>query len=314
MQIDPRHLVQLAVIVDKASFTEAAHELNVTQPALSKMIGVLEKRLGAPLLSQRRPALATPLGETLAQQGRLIRVSTRNATQAVTDNQRGLRGRIRLGAPPFFLETLASDVVRDFTDRHSDVAFEFVSGFLDEVRDLVLRRRLDIALGPVNAALNAPSLRTERLILSRKALFCRAGHPLLRKPNVTAEDLACAGWIGHSANSVITAEMKTDLFDFGVEGIELMVASASVSLLVSLLETTDYLSYLPLFMMRDAVRSGRIRALPVPGFEPTTPFGLIHGVSAMSDPLIRAFADTIKTHLIAAEGELFDAFSHLLPR
>ncbi len=69
MQIDPRHLVQLAVIVDKASFTEAAHELNVTQPALSKMIGLLEKRLGAPLLSQRRPALATPLGKRWHSRG-----------------------------------------------------------------------------------------------------------------------------------------------------------------------------------------------------------------------------------------------------
>lgn len=75
-----------------------------------------------------------------------------------------------------------------------------------------------------------------------------------------------------------------------------------------------YLSYLPLFMMRDAVRSGRISALPVRGFAPTTPFGLIHGVSAMSDPLVRAFADTIKTHLAAAESELFHAFPHLAPQ
>ena len=169
MRVDPRHLVQLAVIVDKASFTEAALELNVTQPALSKMIGLLEKRLGAPLLSQRRPALPTPLGETLAHQGRLIQASTKEAEQAITDRQHGLRGRIRLGAPPFFLETIASDVVRDFTARHPDVAFDFAAGFLDEIRDLVLRRRLDIALGPMNAALNAPSLRTEMLILSRKA-------------------------------------------------------------------------------------------------------------------------------------------------
>jgi|SRR6056297_655136 len=314
MQIDPRHLVQLAVIVDKASFTEAAHDLNVTQPALSKMIGLLEKRLGAPLLSQRRPALATPLGETLAQQGRLIHASAKEAEQAIVDRQRGLRGRIRLGAPPFFLETIASDVVRDFTDQHPDVAFEFVAGFFDEVRDLVLRRRLDLALGPMNATLNAPSLRTEKLILSQKALFCRSGHPLLRKSDVTAEDLASARWIGHSPNSVITSEMKADLFEFGVEGLELVVASASVSLLLSLLETTDHLSYLPLFMMRGAVRSGRISALPVQGFTPKTPLGLIHGVSAMADPLMRAFADTIKTHLIAAEGEVFHVFPHLAPQ
>lgn len=314
MQIDPRHLVQLAAIVDRASFTEAAHDLNVTQPALSKMVGLLEKRLGMPLFSQRRPALATPLGETLAQQGRLIRASTKQAEQAVADRQRGLRGRIRLGAPPFFLETLGSDVVRDFTARHPDVAFEFVAGFLDQVRDLVLQRRLDLALGPMNATLNAPSLRTEKLILAQKALFCRSGHPLLKKPVVTADDLASAGWIGHSPNSVITAEMKTDLFDFGVEGIELMVASASVSLLLSLLETTDYLSYLPMFMMRDAVRSGGISALPVHGFAPTTPLGLIYGVGAMPDPLIRAFAETMKTHLRAAECELLQLFPHLSVR
>ncbi|MEV8466633.1 LysR family transcriptional regulator [Fluviibacterium sp. DFM31] len=314
MMIEPRHLVQLAVIVEKASFTEAARSLNVTQPALSKMISQLEKRLDAPLLSQRRPVLPTPLGEKLAQQGRLIQTSLNEAGQAISDRQRGLRGRIRLGAPPFFLETLASDVVRDFSHQHPDVAFEFVAGFLDEVRDLVLQRRLDLALGPVNATLNAPLLRTERLILAQKALFCRSDHPLLSQPSVTAEDLASVGWIGHSPGSVITSEMKADLFDFGVEGIELVVASASVSLLLSLLETTDYLSYLPLFMMRDAVRSGRISALPVTGFAPRTPLGLIHDVTAMSDPLVRAFADTMKTHLIAADLEILRTFPYLSPK
>ena len=48
------------------SFTDAAQDLNVLQPAVSRQIAILEEDLGTALFLRKRPKLAlTPAGETL---------------------------------------------------------------------------------------------------------------------------------------------------------------------------------------------------------------------------------------------------------
>ena len=55
MKLDERHLVQLAAVVLAGGVTEGANLIGVTQPAISRTIAQLEKRLGEPLF-HRGPA------------------------------------------------------------------------------------------------------------------------------------------------------------------------------------------------------------------------------------------------------------------
>ena len=304
MQIDPRHLVHLAVIIDKASFTEAALALNMTQPALSKMLGTLEHRVGAPILSKRRPVIATPLGDQLAEQGRLIQASLTSTSQVLRDHKNGMTQRLRIGGPPFFLEGGAAGVVREFTDRFPTVALEFSMGYLDDVRDMVLNRRLDLALGPTNVNLNAPTLKAETVAIMSKGIFCRADHPLIKKANVSPSDLEAQVWIGHGRSSVIAREMSSDLFAAGVRNINMAGESVSVSIMIALLETTDYLAYLPLYLMRDAFRRGTIDHLLFDGQPSQTPFGFIYPERSENDPTILGFKEITGAHLKSAEQEV----------
>ena len=47
--MDPRHLIQLAVILDKGSITAAATHLRMTQPTLTRNVSTLEMQAGQPL-------------------------------------------------------------------------------------------------------------------------------------------------------------------------------------------------------------------------------------------------------------------------
>ena len=70
MLIDPRHLEQLAVIVEDGTLHEAAKRLGTSQPALSRMIGNLEIRVGVQLFERsNRPLLPTEIGQKLARHG-----------------------------------------------------------------------------------------------------------------------------------------------------------------------------------------------------------------------------------------------------
>ena len=50
--MDLRHLLTLRTVVDKGSFSHAADELGVSQPAVSFQIRSLEERLGQRLLDR----------------------------------------------------------------------------------------------------------------------------------------------------------------------------------------------------------------------------------------------------------------------
>ena len=71
--MDPKYLVQLAIIAELGSVTKAARTLNVTQPTLSRTIKVIEDRVGGAVLRRGRYGVTpTEIGLRLAEEGREI--------------------------------------------------------------------------------------------------------------------------------------------------------------------------------------------------------------------------------------------------
>ncbi|MGR4068255.1 LysR family transcriptional regulator [Billgrantia sp. C5P2] len=62
-----RHLRTIAMLTEMGQVSRVAQELNVTQPAISKQIGEIERALDAPIVQrQGNRIVLTPIGERLA--------------------------------------------------------------------------------------------------------------------------------------------------------------------------------------------------------------------------------------------------------
>jgi DNA-binding transcriptional LysR family regulator len=69
--MDLRHLLTFRTVVDKGSFSQAAEELEVSQPAVSFQIRSLEERLGHRLLDRSgRRVTVTEAGEVVYRYAR----------------------------------------------------------------------------------------------------------------------------------------------------------------------------------------------------------------------------------------------------
>lgn len=97
MNITLRQLKIFEAVARHLSFTKAAEELHLTQPAVSMQINQLEKVVGVPLLEQiGKRIYMTEAGEELLRYGRSIGTLLAEAEQVFAEMQGLRRGRLNI--------------------------------------------------------------------------------------------------------------------------------------------------------------------------------------------------------------------------
>ncbi|HEY8578731.1 MAG TPA: LysR family transcriptional regulator, partial [Beijerinckiaceae bacterium] len=199
---DPRHLLQLAEIVDQGSLTRAARTLGVPQPTLSRAIMSLEARIGAPVL-ERGPAGVTPteIGAILAREGRRIRDSLHEADLEHRQWKSGLEGRLRIGVgtllahslmPRFLTHPLASDW---------NVSLKIEVEAADSLLERLKRQELDLAVTQIDPVFAPSGLRTTALFEETVGFYAGAAHALARRRKVAMADLSGCRFVSVGAFS-----------------------------------------------------------------------------------------------------------------
>ncbi|GAA2648131.1 LysR substrate-binding domain-containing protein [Streptomyces vastus] len=84
MDVHGRDLRYFVAVAEELHFTRAAERLYVSQPALSKQVRVLERKLGAPLFERDRTGVRlTPVGEALLPYARRVVADWEEARDAI---------------------------------------------------------------------------------------------------------------------------------------------------------------------------------------------------------------------------------------
>jgi len=117
--VEIRELRAFLAVLEEGGLSAAARRLHVSQSAISQTVKSLERQLGAALLVRDHAgSRATPQGEVLAREARLLVERHDRAVSLVTGRDRGDAGVVRLGVPlefptdilPRVLAHLAVDV------------------------------------------------------------------------------------------------------------------------------------------------------------------------------------------------------------
>lgn len=177
MSMQLQQLRYFVAVAETRHFTQAAANVGITQPTLSKQIHSLEEDLGAPLFARVRGNITlTAAGEALLPLATRILSDADTARREVQDLIGLRRGRVRLGATPSLCMALVPPVLRRYRDAHPGVDLHVTeSGSLDLIRDL-LRGDLDLALIILPEHGTDPELRAEPVL--RENLVVASVDPL----------------------------------------------------------------------------------------------------------------------------------------
>lgn len=207
MQLGAR-LRAFAEFVRRGSFSGAAEQLRVSQPAVSKHIAEMERDLGVKLIERRSRAL-TAAGEFLATHVLRAEAILARAVKGIDAFREPELGSLSVWASGTPGTYLLPDVIASFQQAHPAVRVDFQLGTSTEVVEAVRAHRAEI--GIAGGFVAAPEIESEPLIEDEIVIVGSHGFADKR---LSRDDLEALTWISReegSATRVIADEALADL-------------------------------------------------------------------------------------------------------
>src|SRR4051812_47275888 len=145
--MDLRQLEYFVRVAELGSFTRAAIELDVAQPALSRQVRLLEVELRQTLLLRNgRGAVPTEAGKLLLEHSRGILHQVQRARDDLGRLRGGLSGRVAVGLPSSVARVGAVPLTRAIREQMPDARLSMIEGMSGSLQEALVSGRMDIVV------------------------------------------------------------------------------------------------------------------------------------------------------------------------
>jgi DNA-binding transcriptional LysR family regulator len=197
---DVRHLRVFIAVCDDMNFHRAAQKIGIVQPAVSRTITDLERRVGARLLVRStRSVTLTDAGRIFQEDARALLAEVDRVARNARLTAEGARGRLRIAYTDFAAQRLLPAIIGRFRRTEPDISLDLREMSSERQRRAIADRDIDIGLmlGPFGG----PGLSSLGVAEEPLTALLPANHPLAGAEDVTWRQISAIPLIvGHSAN------------------------------------------------------------------------------------------------------------------
>ena len=283
------------------SFTRAAEELFLSQPALSLQVKALEKAVGEPLFErQGRRILLTSAGHVMLKRAEQILGLVQQAGEEVQALKGLTGGRLVIGTSDSNCLYVLPDLVQHFRANFPDVALYLTNSQSTSVAELVAEGLVDFGL----VTLPVVNLQIESRPLFRRedVLICAPGHPLRARLSVTPQELGEYPLLLLDQNSHSRKLLDQALAEAGVIPAQVMELG-SIEVIKRYVEIDLGISVVPRFTVETEVQAGRLHAIPM-DWLPDCFVGIIQRRNGYLSPAAQMFLGLLEQHVAERWGAL----------
>src|SRR6185503_14972012 len=189
-----RQLRTFVAVAEQRHFARAASLCNLSQPAVSHQIALLEGELGAKLLNRaaRRVSL-TVAGEVFLEEARRILAAVDRAHERMQEVARGAVGRIRLGATATPGLYMLPPLLAAYRKTHPTFDLQLEIGSTHAIAERVARNDLD--MGILAGPLPTTDLQARQLSQDELVVIALPDSPLARARAVKPSQLEAETWL-----------------------------------------------------------------------------------------------------------------------
>jgi DNA-binding transcriptional LysR family regulator len=252
-------------VARQLSFTKAAQELFISQPAITKHIRELELSYGQRLFERRAGRVSlTEAGRLLLQHANEVETLHQQLTDQLHALHDETAGRLRLGASTTLAQYVLPPILPAFQQRYPQVQLSLLNGNSEQIAEALLRGHLD--LGFVEGQVRSRDLHYE-LLLHDELLVVRKA-----TPGGPPAPLPLAEALQHPLVLRERGSGTLEVLEFALRKLGIKLASLRVALYLDNTEAIkSYLEAAPECLgvvskraLGKEVAAGRLEVVPVP--------------------------------------------------
>ena len=302
-----RQLKVFETVARHLSFSRAAEELHLTQPAVSTQVKDLERHAGLPLFEQLgRKIHLTAAGRELLQYSRAIIQMFREADEAMAQLKGISGGKLNvsvISAGDYFFPRLLAE----FTRRHPGVILnlavynreELLRQLADNLTDLAVMVRPPEDMDTVSEAF-APH---------PYVIVAAPDHPLATRKNIPLETLAHERFVVRERGSDTWNSMQ-DAFQERLSKLNIAMEIRSTETIKQAVIAGMGISFLSAHAIGLELRAGNLVVLDVRGFPSMQNWNVVHRRNKRLPPVAVAF----KSFLLADGAALIEKITRVQHR
>jgi len=259
-----RHLRVIAALAELKLVARVAEELNVTQPAVSKQIGDLERVVGAPIVTRDRNRLhLTAIGRRLAEHARQVLSQLDRAAFDIEAMASGVSGSVAVGTVSSVGPILLPKAIAVLKRSAPETAISVVEGHFVSLYPQLESGMLDLLIARVWQPQELQGIEQSVLFREPVAIVSGRDHPLARRSDLTWDEASEWPWILPPANSVARRAIDTLFSENGVVTPSNTVASLSLTLNLLIMQEMPALGLFPASLMQAHTARGEVVVLPL---------------------------------------------------
>jgi DNA-binding transcriptional LysR family regulator len=287
------HLALFHMVARAGSISRGAEQARVSQPAVSKQIAELEDALGVRLLDRLpRGCRLTEAGHILADYVQRWRSVENEAARAI-EEYRGLkRGKLAIGASMTIGGYLLPEAIGEFHRRFPDIELQLEIANTRRIQECLLNGSIELGLteGPIEDS------ELESLVFFHDELvaIAPAGHPLLKRRNVTARDICREPFILREEGSGTRAVIERALRRLGLK-VKPLLSLASSEAIKNAVAAGIGLAMVSRWVIEQELRTGLLGIIPLKDLVIQRPLHLERVRDRSESPAATKFLEVLKS-------------------
>ena len=279
-------------VADRLSFTKAAAELLISQPAVTKQNNELERLLGKPLFLRHGNRISlTDDGVRLLEYANRILALYGELRDAFVEEQGAFSGEIRLGASTTLSQYVLPGLLAKFRKLYPDVRVTLFNGNTEQIERQIADGKLDF--GMIEGTASNPALHYELFMDDELVLVTSASNTSFTREEITAADLPALPLVirenGSGTLDVLSRELSRHGLSLRQLHIEMQLGSTES--IKHYLFYSDTFAFVSVQAVLDELAANRLRVVEVGDMELVRRFSFVtaHGQRSRLTDLFKQF-------------------------
>lgn len=254
-------------VARRMSFTRAAEELFLSQPAVTRHIHELEKAVGCRLFQRQGHRIElTPEGEKLLIGARrILREYSRLSDEIHSEDESHVEGELVLGASTTLAQYVLPSILAGFKRAYPSVSVSMQSGNTERIETMLEEGSAE--LGLVEGASSRQGLSYKNW-LKDELVLVSGGRESLRNLEIPLDRLTKLQWVMREPGSGTRYVIEEALSGKGVlmKDLDILMTLGSSEGIKRYLKCSGACAFLSLFAVKDELTTGKLSRIMIKNF------------------------------------------------